>query len=349
MKKLVVIGVIFALLASFAISAQPFGPTTVQASSSQTYQVVVGYENTTRGALIEAFFPENVTIHVGDTVRWVQATHEIHTVTFLAGTSAPPLIIQNPAGPFPSPLMMNPQVVFPTIPVNGKYNGSTFANSGIMSLDTGNRTSLDLTFTQAGIYTYLCLVHGVLMSGTVTVVGPDQSILSPAQSTAEGNAQLSVLKDQIGSVFDEAKAAVVPPSKNPDGSMTYHVMLGYDKGQIDLVQFFPGKLNVRQGDTIVWSYRNTQPLMEMPPHTVTFLNGTADPSLTIPNTLYINPAVLFPAQPGQPLTRNGYFNSGLLQNPASYSLKIGAIQGQINYMCLLHDGSGMLGTLNVLP
>jgi len=349
MKKLVVIGIVIALVASFAISAQPFGASVVQAASSQTYQVIVGYENPTRGALIEAFFPENVTIHVGDTVHWVQASHEIHTVTFLAGAPVPPIIMPNPAGLNPSPLMFNPQAVVPAEPINGQYDGTAFANSGLMSLDTGNRTSFDLTFTKVGTYTYICLVHGIMMSGTVTVVGSNQSILTPAQSAAAGKAELSVLKDQIGAVFDEANAAVTPPSQNADGSKTYHVMLGYAKDQIDLMRFFPSSLNVRKGDTVVWNFPENMSGMEMPPHTVTFLNGTADPSLTIPNTFYINPTVLFPAQPGQPLTRYGYFNSGLMQTPATYSLRIGDVRGLINYMCLLHDMSGMVGRLNVLP
>jgi hypothetical protein len=68
--------------------------------------------------------------------------------------------------------------------------------------------------------------------------------------------------------------------------------------------------------------------------------------------LLINPEILMPINPGQPLTRNGIFSSGLL-NPGgpgltSYQIKIGNISGDISYECLLHDSSGMNGLLRVV-
>jgi plastocyanin len=361
MKRIFVFGLVLALLASFMAPATPFGAAQVQAATAQTYQVTVGYENAKIGALAEAFFPETVTIHVGDSVHWVQNTHEIHTVSFLAGSAAPALIIPAPSNPLNSPLMFNGAVAFPARPANGLYNGSTYTNSGLMSLDPGNPTSFDLTFTQPGTYDYICLVHGVAMSGKVVVLPASRKVPSPAQTIAAGKQQMARQVAKIEDVFEQAASMVTPPSRNADGSMTYHVMMGFDKGQIDLMRFFPKNLNVRPGDTVVWSYGMSMPGMEMPPHTVTFFNGTPDqelvvpvPQVNAPPLLVINPLVLLPstvtnpAQAGQPLTRNGYYHSGLLQSPASFSLKIGAISGVIDYECLLHDLSGMVGTLNVL-
>jgi plastocyanin len=159
-------------------------------------------------------------------------------------------------------------------------------------------------------------------------------------------------------VVREAKRQIMPATQNPDGTMTHYVSLGFSQGQIDLMRFFPGKLLVRPGDTVKWALSPS----DEAPHTVTFLNGEPEPGLVAPVfyppsgplVLYINPAVLFPSSfSPMPLTRSGLFNSGLLDptnGPTSYSWVIGDITpGPLPYLCMLHDTSGMRGTLIVLP
>jgi hypothetical protein len=95
------------------------------------------------------------------------------------------------------------------------------------------------------------------------------------------------------------------------------------------------------------------------PHTITFLNGNASPDDVLPvpqdngpPLLVINPAVLYPQNPGQPLTTDGIFSSGILRPgtaTTSFSLQIGDITGEMQFQCLLHDSSGMLGSLLVVP
>jgi plastocyanin len=346
MRRLFFIGLTLALIASL------FAPAAlVQAAAPQTYKVLVGWENPKQGVELDAYFPSTVTIHVGDTVHWAQNSIEIHTVTFLDGAAAPALIV--PANPNPvSPLMLNPAVAFPT-PGN-TYNGSGYANSGVMSKG-GQPSSYDLTFTAAGTFNYSCLVHGVMMSGTIVVVDPSAPADSPYKAAARGKAEIAGLLKQVPAVFAEAVKNIKPATTNPDGTKTYNVMLGWGKGQIDLMRFFPKKLVVRQGDTVVWSLPGMGMLA---PHTVTFLNGAAGADLAVPyppdapTMILINPALLGPSQPGQPLTRTGIFSSGLLDptNPATqpYSLTIGDITGPIAYECELHDASGMTGTLVVV-
>jgi plastocyanin len=108
------------------------------------------------------------------------------------------------------------------------------------------------------------------------------------------------------------------------------------------------------GDTVNFMLSST----DMAPHTVTFLNGNPDISFVtvVPNPpnpplLLLNPQVVFPINPGLPLTRTGVFSSGLLVPGqfTSYSWKIGNISGSISYQCLLHDTSGMVGSLYVTP
>jgi plastocyanin len=112
---------------------------------------------------------------------------------------------------------------------------------------------------------------------------------------------------------------------------------------------------VNPGDTVVWTLSDEN----MAPHTVSFLNGNPSPDdvVLVPqdNGLplqVVNPAVLFPQNAGQPLSKDGISSSGIFRpgTPVtSFSLKIGDITGLMPYQCLLHDSIGMVGSLEVVP
>ncbi len=351
------LSVVLVLVFSFTLAASAKAP----ASSSQTYTVMVGMENPHKGVEIMAYFPDTVTIHVGDTVHWVQNANEIHTVTFLDGAEPPPLLVSAEelgVPPTPSPLLFNPAAVNPAVPTDRRYSGSGFVNSGLMGREPGQFREFNLTFTAEGIYDYMCLVHGFAMSGAVVVVGQGEPIPSPNQAMAEGREQVARQLAKVPAVMRDAMNSIMPTVMNDDGSMTHRVMIGYADGQIELMQFFPDRLVVRPGDTVVWemSAQNNAP------HTVTFLNGAAEPDLVIavpqssgPPLLYANPATFFPYPEYPPtpvLTRDGVYNSGVM-NPipgTSYSLSIGDVApGLEPFLCLLHNESGMKGTLMVVP
>jgi plastocyanin len=353
---LVALGVLLACLTlsttAYAAKKKPSAP------PAQTYTVMVGAESPHRGVGFNAYFPQSVTIHVGDTVQWQQNANEIHTVTFLAGTTPAELIIPAADAGFPStpsPLLFNPVAVNPAVPADGLYDGTTYANSGLMGREEGQVQEFSLTFTSAGTYDYMCLVHGVMMSGQVVVVAPEVSIPSPNQEMAEGKKQIAEKLSQVPAVLRAAEAQIQQPVKNPDGTVTHHVAIGYTEGQIALMRFFPDKLNVRAGDTVIWEM---SPHNDMP-HTVTFLNDEPEPSLVIPvpqpsgpPLLYANPAAFFPSAPAPVLTREGIYNSGVMQPVpgTTYTLTIGkTTPGPEPYICLLHDTSGMRGTLTILP
>jgi plastocyanin len=324
------------------------------ARAQSTYTVLVGAQDTSLGADVDAYFPGTLQIHVGDTVHWKRNANEVHTVSFLAGTPIPDLVIPAPTG-LPAPLMLNPVAAYPTTPANGQYDGTTFVNSGIIGPDLGQADSFDLTFTTPGTYNYVCLVHGVTMSGKIIVVDNQQNIPSPSDVDQEATRSIDTALAQVPIVFALASFSLPPPIANPDGTTTYQVLIGYTFGQLDLLHFFPDRLAVNPGDTVVFTLSDAN----MAPHTVTFLNGNMSPDdfLPVPQDsgpplLVFNPAVLFPQNPGKPLTKDGIYSSGLLA-PAgattSFSLQIGGITGEIQYQCLLHDSSGMLGSLQIVP
>lgn len=354
MKRIVSFGVFLILLVSTVL------PMTAASAASlnRTYTVLVGANDVGRGISLMSYFPATLRIHVGDTVIWKANSHEIHTVTFLAGSAAPGMIEPAPAS-FPAgTMMLNPQVAFPTAPSDGMFDGSTFANSGLMSTDPGGITKYSLTFTKEGTYSYVCLVHGVMMSGTIQVVGDSVSLPSPARVLRFAYRDINKQLGNANGLFRAARAQVPAPVKNSNGTTTYTVVLGYMSGNVMLMDFFPRRLVVHPGDTVKYIL----PKDGEAPHTITFLNGAPDISFVIPTPnpnppppalLLINPMILGPINPGQPLTRSGIFSSGLLDpstpGPKSYEITIGNIFGKIWYQCLLHDTSGMVGLLNVVP
>jgi plastocyanin len=128
--------------------------------------------DTTNVAVNDAFYPFDLTIHVGDTVEWIGG---FHTVSF--GPAAMlkqlerSLFVPMPQKSGPPLLVFNPKVAFPT--GGATYDGTGLVNSGVLALNVppGSKAppSFKLTFTKAGKYTYVCLVHPG-MDGTITVV-----------------------------------------------------------------------------------------------------------------------------------------------------------------------------------
>ena len=328
-------------------------------SSPQTYTVLVGYENTSRAFDLMGFYPSSVTIHEGDTVHWVINSNEIHTVSFgyvNDGTPLPDLIVPAAVLGYPTdpgPLVLSPDAIAQVPMGGGMYVDK--ANSGIMGRAPGQVQTFDLTFDAAGDYLYVCLVHGWAMSGMVHVVAADTPIPSPNKAAASGRREIAAGLAQVPAAMAAARQMIEAPTDNGDGTMTYHVMVGYHQGQVDLMGFFPNKLVVRPGDKVEWLLSDSN----MAPHTVTFLNGAAGPEDFLPVdvgggvvALYLNPQVLFPSQNGTTLTRDGFFNSGVLQpgGSTSYTFTIGGMKpGRLPYECLLHDASGMTGTLVIAP
>jgi plastocyanin len=108
-------------------------------------------------ASVMRYLPQNVHIHVGDSVVWTDDTsNEPHGVTFLAGQPLPQLpewYTSDPTGN------------------GGSYDGSSFFNSGLLYPAGGGRNhSLTLTFTRMGTFPYVDVGDLVMgMQGSVIV------------------------------------------------------------------------------------------------------------------------------------------------------------------------------------
>jgi plastocyanin len=120
-----------------------------------------GYGSDTSAA--DAFFPDTLTIHVGQTVTWSPG---FHTVAFgpesLIKSLRQQFIIAVPQKSGPPKLVLNPKVA---LPAGGPtYDGQGFHNSGLLV-----QGPFKLTFTKPGVYHYGCLIHPG-MDGTIRVL-----------------------------------------------------------------------------------------------------------------------------------------------------------------------------------
>jgi plastocyanin len=317
-----------------------------------------------------AFFPEQITVNVGDSIFF--DNRSFHTVTFLSGGPVPPLLLPPsaigtpPAGPVGTPVAGQPAVLYnpeAAFPAGGdSYDGTGYVNSGV-PVDP-SAPPFVLTFTQPGTYDYLCLVHPKVMKGTVVVqeagAAPPQDQAAIDQTISERSAAI------LGQAADLVARYATPSPAAGSGPTVHEVAVGVGEGQLEVFRFVPDALTVKAGDTVRWTYRGIQD-----PHTVTFLGGGAPPEdlLVIPQEggppiFATNAATYLPA--GESVYRGqGYANSGYLwpDDPAdprlaglgmaarqTYELTFEAA-GEQPYYCVIHGDpvarEGMVATITV--
>jgi plastocyanin len=297
------------------------------------------------------FYPENITVNVGDKIVWKLKGSEPHTVTFpVPGGMIPGLII--PENNSSERLLLNPLVILPQ--GGPTYNGTAPTGSGQLDVEPNFPREYNLTFTKPGTYEYFCGFHS-MMKGNVTV----QPAGTPYPKTqeqidSETAKQISADMEAALKALPRAENVSVRPGSN--ATTIHEVKLGYGDGIISWMRFVPTNLTIYAGDTVEW----TRDDVEMP-HTVTFLSGGKEPDLFPvepqqmgPPKFVLNPAVQMPAG-GKVYSGKGYFNSGViwgtmipLPGPSSYALTFDT-PGSYNYLCVIHDYMGMKGQIMVLP
>lgn len=115
------------------------------------------------------------------------------------------------------------------------------------------------------------------------------------------------------------------------------------------------ELSIKAGDSVTFEMEKNN---KGAPHTITFLSGTEDPDLIVPQPqaggppkLLLNSRVLMPAPlPPGPFDGTGYYNSGLLvtQGPTPQTFTVTFTKaGTFKYQCTFHDDEGMKGTIIV--
>jgi plastocyanin len=350
-----------------AAATPALGP---QADGSNLWKVQVGGMDMATSTDMHAFFPGEITINAGDTIFYEFAPMGMpgfHTVTFASGEELPPLFVPDivDGTPVASPegpprIQINPLVAFPD--GRTEYDGTGIVNSGIdvMRADQGPYT---LKFTTPGTYEYFCVIHSLVMKGTV-VVQEAGAALSNDAAAYEAMAQ-----EQIAALIEEGKAAVADyeatiATPATDGPTTWEVAAGVGgMSQARVMLFVPQEVTIKAGDTVRWT-----DLTIGEPHTVTFLGGTEQPEDTIVEPQPAGPPKFIQSYqtflPAGEATYDGtgYHNSGFLGLPPEMGEPLGLLgdsyeltfttPGEYPYYCVLHASGpeaegGMIGKVIV--
>lgn len=353
-----------AVFCCMAVVAALVAPPVVSAAAAQV-QVTAGAQSGDKGNQALAFLPNELWVHVNDSVTWAFPTAEIHTVTFLRPSQVRP--------PFP--------VGCPgTTPSGSPETAATCVNSGTLA---GGAT-YTVTFPTAGNFKLVCLVHSN-MTGVVHVLSPAETLPHGQEFyTREARQERSELLSDGARLADRGLAIAKRTFDEHDGNdegdhggnrdsdherATREAVTagigeivapsGGGTSTVSVMRFLQGVIRVRVGATVEWT--NLDPIT---PHTVTFgaepLNPIP-PGPFVPDSDGARHAVLL--TPGNN-AHSGFLNAepqervGLPQSepgpapPASYETRFRVTfmsPGTYNYICALHDDLGMKGTVIVVP
>jgi plastocyanin len=274
-------------------------------------------------------------IHAGDSITWKLITKiEPHTVTFLIANQ-----IRNPF-----------DVGCPGYTSdNSPFDGTTCVSSPPL----GNGQTFTVMFPTSGNFKLSCLFHEN-MQGTVHVLDlayklPHDQAFYDNHAKSESNAMLN---DMLQDMSKEGHAQHQPANAVMAG-MGEVVTTGGGTRTLSVLRFMQDKVTIHKGDTVEWTSGDV-----ITPHTITFGTEPAD---------VIDPSANVTVDADG--ARHGVINSSSDSMHSGFILgapqdRIGLAQaplgvtrfrvtfsnpGTYSYICALHDGSGMRGSVVVLP
>src|SRR5713101_1730207 len=320
-----------------------------------TWETTGGTESTDEGIQALAFFPNELWVHVGDSITWTLPTHEIHTVTFLKQNTTP----QQVRPPRPG---VSGGGCPGTTPDGASFNGSAC----VTSPELVDGQTYTVTFPKAGNFKLVCLVHNN-MTGAVHVLAPSE-LLPHDQAFYDDQAH----KEQTELLADGARLegrGTATAQQSSGDAVTVGigeiVATGGGSRTVSVVRFLQDSIVVRVGDTVEWTN-----LDAVTPHTVTFgfpiepsppqppsagvtvdTDGARHAVLTSP-TDNVHSGFLVAALQDRgppPPPPPALFPAPLAQSPLSVTrFRVTfTTPGTFNYRCVLHDDLGMVGRVIV--
>jgi plastocyanin len=318
-----------------------------------TFKVLGGKAD---GAIdIEAFMPSDIHLREGDSIEWTLHGIEGHTVTFASQAKMTEIFKSylQPDPADPGQQIFNPEFALrsdgDTVSMATVTTGP-FLNSGFMGVPA--EQTYKLTFTERGVYQYLCLVHPFTMRGTVSVDAPDAAVASPDVVAARGAADLAHYTD-VSKAEKEEVASRQRELPGPQGTSVYRVATGLttDYGQVAV--FSPATLNIKTGDTVIFEGDDRDF------HNVVFKGSLAEPPAGVkvyadPDGRGINVALdkasadAVDPPPGgfDPSTFLSSGSLGITMPRLTWRLTFDK-PGTYVYNCTIHVLAGMAGVINV--
>ncbi|HEX6495214.1 MAG TPA: plastocyanin/azurin family copper-binding protein [Acidobacteriaceae bacterium] len=325
------------LLAALTVAVLSTAKTT---QAQQNWRAAVGAQSSDKAHQAQAFLPNELWIHAGDTITWTANSDNIHTVTFLTATQIIPSFQAGCPGYSPTDSPFDGSACVSTPPL---AKGQTFA----------------VIFPKTGNYKVECLVHNA-MTGTIHVLDPSATLPHDQDFYDDQAAAQTKL------LFSESEVGMRMPHDDDESVRVYshekHVIAGGGEllattGGTQLastVRFLHGTIQIHKGDTVEWSNLDPQE-----PHTITF--GTEPANVFLPS-----PNVTVDADGARHGTINflgDSVHSGFIdatpqdvtgvspENPlhvTRFRVTFTGV-GTFPYICALHDNLGMVGKVIVLP
>lgn len=309
-----------------------FALVTVLPAVATEWHAAVGAQSQNKGRQALAFLPNEIWIHVGDTITWSFQADDIHTVTFLTEGQVRP--------PFP--------VGCPSFsPSGASFDGSTCVSSP--PFVTGQ--SFSVLFPSAGNFKLVCLVHedmtGVIHVLDTSAALPHDQAFYDQQAARDAHNLLTSPDIFTGHHHDRPPRVIaVGMGKivaNAGGHQT-----------VSLMRFLEPELLVHAGDTVEWN--NDDPIT---PHTITFgEEPQGDPGPPSGNvTVDADGALHATVASRSDNVHSGFIISAPQERVGLPQAPLGTTRFRITftksgvfpYICALHDDLGMKGRIVVLP
>jgi plastocyanin len=296
------------------------------------WHATVGAQSRDKGRQALAFLPNEIWIHVGDSIAWTFNADDIHTVTFLTdGQVRPPFPVGCPG----------------FSPSGASFDGSTCVTSP--PFITGQ--TFVVNFPTAGNYKLVCLVHED-MTATIHVL--DTSVKLPHEQSFYDREAAREAQDLL-SAPDLLSRHTHDKSANAVAVGIGQILAnGGGHETVSLMRFVEPEQVIHAGATVEWT--NFDPIT---PHTITFGEEPAgDPAPPSGNvTIDIDGALHGTISSTSDNVHSGFIISapqeriGLPQAPlgtTKFRITFTA-PGVYPYICALHDDLGMKGRIIVLP
>ena len=316
-------------IATGVLAVGAIAPGVTAADPPVAWQASAGASTADEAVQGNAFLPKHLTVDVGDTITWTVRSGEFHTVTFLSGAAAPPLITFGPSGP-----QFNPDAVNPS--GGPTYDGTGIANSGLLN----KGQSYQLGFTHAGTYAFLCLIHAG-MAGTVNVQDAG-SAYPTTQAQIDTSSRVAANHLLADGRTLAARTLAAERSSGPRQAAAGTGAAADATGSLAVMRFLPGRIVIHAGQSVTWTNHDPET-----PHTITFgeeppggpLGAFAPSGAAVPGHATLS-------SPDED-ANSGVIGAGLPFGTSFTTTFTGP--GTYHFICALHDDLGMTGTIVVLP
>ncbi len=296
--------------------------------------------------------PADIHVRVGDTIEWTARGIEGHTISFASEQQQRTLLgsYLQPDPADPAQNIFNPDVALKTRTGSTFSGDGTYYNSGFIGVPAEQKYTL--TFSDTGLYQYLCLVHPFTMRGTVSVDSPSSPVEAPATVASRGEAEFTKYIEEEKRAVAQAKAEPhdVPA---PDGATLHRVNVGVTTPYGQAATFVNAALDIKAGDTVIFENDDRDF------HNVVFKGSLAEPPPGI--GIIVDPegrglnfsldkrsGIAVDPPPGgfddQTFLSSG--SMGILQPRLTWRLRFDK-PGSYSFACTIHVLAGMAGVIIV--